>query len=148
MIEQVPQKLNPVRSLVGVGAQRTEVIPTIEEATAAMRRMGCKIGENELEDLATIGARVQELGVLQEVRGTTLADKQMLTDTIQVLKGTVAELQEKPNKTRADLASITKLSRSIRYLSAQLKDVRQLLAEIERLPRQQDLGAGAPLEAP
>src|SRR5258708_6295266 len=89
MSEQLPQILEPVGSLVRVGAQRTEVIPTNEQTTAAMLRMGVKIGEHDLQDAATIGAHVQGIGVLRVFRGRALVHQQRLTNVIGSLMATI-----------------------------------------------------------
>jgi hypothetical protein len=133
MSEQLAQILEPVGSLARMDS-KTEVIPTGEETTAAMRRMGgVTVGEHELQDLATIGAHVQRVGVFRAVRGRLLLNQELLTNSIQNLTETIKELKEKPEKNRASLASMAKLSRSIRDLSAQLRDSQQLLLEVERL---------------
>ena len=133
MSEQLPQILEPMGSLARVGSH-TEAIPTNEETTAAMMRVGSvKVGQHELQDLATIGAHVQGIGVLRVFRGRALVHQQRLTNAMQALTATIIKLEQKPKQTKSDLTLMGQLSRSLGYLSVQLTDSERLMLEVEKI---------------
>jgi hypothetical protein len=134
MNEPLPVKFGTTVSPAEVAPPAGRSVPTDDEATAAMSRMGSvSLGQHELQDLATIGAYVQGLGVLRASRGRAMVDQQRLTAAIQALMTSIAELQAKPKRTRSDLSSIKQPTRSMAYLSAQLESSQRLLIEVEQL---------------
>jgi len=132
-------------SVVRVGAGLTKVAGHDGDTEAAKRAGYVRIQENELRDLATIGSHVQGARALEICRGKAIVHQQQINCMIHALSRTILDLQEKPKKTKSDLAAMAQLSRSLASLSAQLTDSQRLLLEVENLSSTGDGGSQEPL---
>jgi len=128
--------------LVQVG---DEVDKVDGDGLAARRAGFLRVQENELRDLATIGTHLAGKGALQVCRGKAIVHQQQINCMIHALSRTILDLQEKPKKTKSDLAAMAQLSRSLASLSAQLTDSQRLLLEVENLSSTGDGGSQEPL---
>jgi hypothetical protein len=142
MSEQTPEGAG---SAVRVGASLTKVTGNDGDAEAAKRAGYVRIQENELRDLATIGAHVQGARAVQICRGKAIVHQQQINCMIHALSRTILDLEEKPKKTKSDLNAMAQLSRSLAYLSAQLTGSQRLLLEMEDLSLTGDSNSQEPL---
>ena len=86
MIGQLSEEFRAVELAANVGDGSVEVMPTHEQTTAAVLRMGyVRIGQNELRDLGLIGAYVRASGVLRVSRGRAMVLQQRLNTAMEAL---------------------------------------------------------------
>jgi hypothetical protein len=134
MNAQLPEEFTPPGALVQSVVGPAESVPPGEETVAAV-----------LRDLASIGEHVQGAGVLRVARGRALVNQQRVDSVMRELAAAVMEIQQKPKKTRRDLALMAQLAHAFGGLAARQTESQHLLLAVEQASSPGEPDAPKPL---
>lgn len=134
----------PIEVDVGI----MEVIPTDDEALAAMKRLGfITMGPGVLRDLRAMGLYVKGVGVRHIERGRTLISQQRMDLTMRKITELIEQVADSPMKPAAKIKHLATLANSLATCMGKLTESQKFQADNERMSAARPIGAIPQAEA-